>query len=898
MKFCKTGISMLLTAAVVLNLSVFSVESTLAGNVQSVADSAYERASNLFSGLDIISCSEEQEPQRTVTRGEFAGYLLDYMNMEYPETEDNITISSVAADEWEWSGETADVKITPTCFYDVYEEHPQWNKIKTAVEYGLMKGDGQGYFRPDDFVKNEELFAVLVESLGMKELTYGQYPDGYARVAADKQLTKNLKNVSIGGAITFRDMIVAMYNALFTDVYELSATGVITQSDNMFLTQIHKLYEGKGIVESNGISALDTQEKVTRGYYKIDGTKYKTDKEYTKYLGYRVIFYYDDADDESNILYMYPEVGENLVVYAKDIVDYKKPYLMYADGEKTKKQYLGAQTSIIYNGKALLDYEEQDLKIQEGKIEFVDNNNDGEYEVAVIENVETFYIDAVDNREKIIYAAENNACSISFDNADYYIYDVQGTERDFEAVNKNMVISVCRTLPAQGKSYINAVISSAVLVGKVTGVKYEDDIIFIDSLPYEMSYIFDGKNMSFNVEYTFALTADGKVAYAEENTDLKYGYLIKMASDELETTYSAKMFSLDLNSIEKYTFGEKVIFNGKNSKTVDAVKALMQNGETIAQLIRYSAAEGRINEILTANANDELFAKTSVEFEGKTLKFRNNINCFIDENETGLPLFYTDSSTYFINIPKTDMNNEDAYYLKQYYVDNEYSFDEIYVENKNNAVAKVFVQKSDSLDGKTITNSTTLSVVKKVTGALDAGEEALCIEVMNKNGTQKYYLHDTERFEEAKKLKLGDLIKLTTSTRENGAVANFRLIFDVDEHKLIEGKNPLSASSSFISQSYIMHGRAASRSNDNYLVIAPYEYSIADDIVTKGEVSQTKTKFLTIPVKSATVFIVDDNGIRIAGADENIMDEETTGTGSEIVAYTYWENPQLIVVYK
>lgn len=896
MKFCRTAISAVLSAAIILSMCIFAQ----ADATQTESDKAYDRAVGLLSGLDIISGGDESEPSRAVTRGEFAGYLLDYMNIEYPES-DTVTISSSpAADEWEWNTDSAGIQTTPTCFYDVWEEHPHWNKIKTAVEYGLMKGDGQGYFRPDEFVKNEELYTVLVESLGMKELAGGDYPNGYIRVAADKQLTKNVNNVQTDRAVTYRDMTVAIYNALFADVYEMSATGVITKSDTTFLTQTHKVYEGKGVVEGNGISMLDTQDKARTGHYKINGGEYVTNKDYTEYLGYRVVFYYDESGDDNNILYMYPDVMKKLVVNADDIIDYKKPYLSYTVGEKTKKEYLGAETSIIYNGKALLDYEESDLKIKEGTIEFIDNNNDGKYEVAVVESVEVLYIDGVDNQEKIVYATELAPKSISFDDADYFIYDAQGNARDFEAINKNTVLSVRRTLPTQGEAYINAVISSSVLVGKITGTNGEDDIVEVDSVPYETAYIFDGGNLKFNTEYTFSLTADGKIAYAEENTDLEYGYLIKVHADEMKSKYSAKIFSLKLNSVEKYSMGEKVVFNKRNAKASDVTeKNLMKDGKTETQLIRFSADEnGVIKEILTAGANDELFCRTSIEFEGKTLKFRNNVNCFVDENGSGLPLFYSDSNTYYINIPRTDTENEDAYYLKACYIDNEYTFDDVYVENKDNAVVRVLVSKSDDKEGKTITKSSALNVVKKVTAAYVNGEENMCIEVMNGSGTKKYYLNDSERFEDAKKLKCGDLIKLSTAAKENGAVANFNVIFDGTNRMMNEGKNPHNASSSFISQSYIMHGKVAKRTGDDYLVIAPYQYSTVNDVVTKGDISQNAANFLTMPVKSATVYLVDGNNIRIVGADENIMDAATAGEGSEIVAYTSWENPKLIIIYK
>lgn len=171
---------------------------------------------------------------------------------------------------------------------------------------------------------------------------------------------------------------------------------------------------------------------------------------------------------------------------------------------------------------------------------------------------------------------------------------------------------------------------------------------------------------------------------------------------------------------------------------------------------------------------------------------------------------------------------------------------------------------------------------------------------MSGTGSKEYYITDTELFAEAEALKLGDMIRFTTQTKDKSIIANMEKIFDGEDKMIVSGKNPWNNYShkSIIAPAYILHGTVDSRSSEGYLRIAPYLYSAEGGVVTKGDVSAVKSDWLTIPINSVTVYVVDSRGIYIAGADESIMDAESSGTGSEIVVYTSWENPKTVVLYK
>ena len=45
-------------------------------------------------------------------------------------------------------------------FFDIGEDYPYIKEIKYLKEKGIIKGDGNGYFRPDDFITREEVMLV------------------------------------------------------------------------------------------------------------------------------------------------------------------------------------------------------------------------------------------------------------------------------------------------------------------------------------------------------------------------------------------------------------------------------------------------------------------------------------------------------------------------------------------------------------------------------------------------------------------------------------------------------------------------------------------------------------------------------------------------------------------
>lgn|GEM_PF-1361993 len=78
-------------------------------------------------------------------------------------------------------------------FTDVPEEHPAFNAAHLAMQMGHVSGYGDGTFRPEVHITNEQAVKMLVSMLGYTPRAgeRGGYPDGYWSVAEEIGLLEN-----------------------------------------------------------------------------------------------------------------------------------------------------------------------------------------------------------------------------------------------------------------------------------------------------------------------------------------------------------------------------------------------------------------------------------------------------------------------------------------------------------------------------------------------------------------------------------------------------------------------------------------------------------------------------------------------------------------------------------
>ncbi len=117
---------------------------------------------------------------------------------------------------------------TDTKFIDVPKEYWASGYINHAWEMGIINGHGDGTFKPEQKLTNEQFVKMLVVALGYEPTVAGTYPTGYFAKATQLGITKNLDLTGTNVALR-SDVAVMVYNALDIPIMYQSGYGNVVE---------------------------------------------------------------------------------------------------------------------------------------------------------------------------------------------------------------------------------------------------------------------------------------------------------------------------------------------------------------------------------------------------------------------------------------------------------------------------------------------------------------------------------------------------------------------------------------------------------------------------------------------------------------------------------------------
>lgn len=194
--------SIFLVFAMLLSLAptnILAAESDNTAFSDVKAEDYYAKEAEALAQLGVISGYPDGTygAEKSITRAEMAAIVCRIIDKE--------------AEAEEAKGETV--------FDDVPADHWASGYINIAVKEGIISGDGNGKFRPEDEVKYEEAIKMLVCALGYADEVEADSTDwskGYLTVAEEKEITSDLKGTK-GEPATRGDIAVMTYNGLATE---------------------------------------------------------------------------------------------------------------------------------------------------------------------------------------------------------------------------------------------------------------------------------------------------------------------------------------------------------------------------------------------------------------------------------------------------------------------------------------------------------------------------------------------------------------------------------------------------------------------------------------------------------------------------------------------------------
>lgn len=615
---------------------------------------SYLEAIELLSDLDILNGYEDGtfRPDATITRAEMAKILVSTLNGK----------------------SFANGMTKQNTFIDVPENHWAAGYVNYAESIEVVSGRGEGIYDPEAPVTYAEAIKLVVAALGYTPVANikGGYPDGYLYVANNMlKITKGI--VGDTNSPATRGMVAKLlFNSLETKIMEQDSWSALNpeyiQGERTFLRDYLEVTKVEGVVTETFYSetTVDKENQTIEiltssidGYtaknfddrdsdyvfdtepgdtytFEVNGTGAET------YFSYTITAYVRDFEGEDELVAIAPKGNKNTTLeiafdkFEDCEITEKTKYVLFEyfenlDDEKPATAKHSNKLIYYVNGVEKNSYTIDTDK--DGYIRFLDNNGDGVYDYAFVEEVtDELAVKAINEKSHRITAKGTGSITLDPKDEDKYITFVKDNEIvDFDAIAEDDILSIVELYDG---NVIKVYISSDTVEGRVTsttGGKYK-----IAGNKYHKST--DCGTISKGDEGIFYLNYNGKIAYKEAEKVSGGNYAFVLDVDTSEPMFGTPVYTiLMMNTSGKWMeieFAEKVSFYYGSDKVgtikfedgLDAIDELSKgyfvaDGEEIAmgdivnhRIIKYTLnSTGELSSIsipLSANGkvNEEDFS--------------------------------------------------------------------------------------------------------------------------------------------------------------------------------------------------------------------------------------------------------------------------------------------------
>ena len=849
-----------------------------------------------------VAGDENADAANYVTRAEFAAFAVRAAGMAHVSggaAGENMYLGYTNKDafeeEWKWISDeesTAedDSLKTATPFHDVSTEHKYWSEINNAALNGFMTGS-DGYFRPDEYVTVNEAVKVAVKLLGAEFLTGKNYPVGYVSVAASEGLLQGIKQNGYDTFMTKGDLYVLLENTLTAKRYEAysykDGSVSLRKTDEMLISETLNIYKTKGMITANDKTNINSSEKTEKNSVVIDGEIYRCSGfDRDDILGFNVTVYYKD-DDVKEIVYVKKSEAETLTLKPDDIVSYKNYTYVTEVNDRQKTYRLNPYIDVIYNGCSITDFTSAEMNPKNGMITFIDNDNDGTWDLLKITSYEIMVVDGADVSKEILYGKTKNLTVLDLTDGDYFIYDKNGSDIGLSNINEKDILEVYRYTKTQGEQRTVIKVVTSIATGAVS--QLTDDGAVIEGVEYETADMFEGE-IKLGSYGAFYLNGENKIVYydSKTSTGLKYAYLVKAHHDDAKDTNKVRIYRQD-GVFTNYELAKNVKVNDKTMSAEKAIKNVLtrKDDTTQNQIICFELDnDEKLKKILTRDMEKEgMYRRTDLS---GNYSYRIT-GCFLDSEK---PAFWVDDNTVAFRIPRDASAEENYSVEKKFENDGWYTFNEIYTAEKDAIVAGALVNYVDSIDANELKSDSVVPVmISGVQKAIDDNrEEYYLIRAVNGTSNVSFRCKNSILFDSAADLEKGDIARIETSM---GEVSAIKKVYDIKERRMVEGKAK-GAGTSVLSECSIVHGFARSRAIEGgYFTMNLCNY-------TDGKPNGITDKIYSMKT-SEYVFVIYDTTKNTAphtGSVNDIVFSNEYAAGDELVIHHVWATGRTVFIIK
>lgn len=738
-------------------------------------------------------------------------------------------------------------------FDDVGTDHWANGYINLAVSLGLVEGDGDGNFRPNDEISYREAVAIMVRAAGYetKAQRLGGYPSGHLSVANDNKMTKSVEG-GVNDPISRGDVAILTNNTLETKKMEQTGFGsvpVYEVTDKTLLSDNLETTKLTGQITAVGSAALGGHEAVSDSSVKIDDTIYPAATGLNNLLGYNVTAYAKKTGaGDSEIILALPVKAKNATVdissdlfvglttkNSSNAVEY------YADenSSKTTTAVISDEAQIIYNNRsAEFSTDLIDLEGKQAYMTMLDTDSDSKYDIIFITEYKNVVLDYVSSNKAV---GKDNTV-IRFDNDDYKLY-LGSSEAEPEDLQEWDILSVAESAD---KSYREIYATRNSFEGTVDAVSAD-------------GYTIDGKLYKAAVDFTDTITAgtsaefcldiSGKIAAAKtvSNVSDSYAYLTNAYRSDDRENVIIKITDKS-GEAETLTLSSRVKLNGSSVSAASVLEALTSDGSPVKQLVTYSVnSSNKVTELNIANDKSESGAADPDHF---TLNRKLEDALYLSSTGKLDDIRISDSTIVFdVSDPENIKVTDKSIF------ENNQTYSGIVYDMSESFTARVVVLTDTAF--KANTSAPAAVVVRMTTGLNSDGEQTdILTALVDGEEVTVYAADDTVlRKGEGIKLETGDVIQYKTNS--DGDIAGIRVLLDVSAKDVefeTETENEMK----------LVYGKVDKRFTDSVNVTvndgAAANYSIGENVkVYSVDTTASRKNVTEVSFDDITVFDAEEN---------------------------------------
>lgn len=584
---------------VILSFIFCIIFSLSAGQVSAYGEDASGQKPNQYiEFLNVINVFDEKDnADDYTTRADFAVYLARILNIDEYYRSEKIYFTDVPATYW------------------------KSNSINALAEHGIISGDSERAFRPDDNITYDEAAALLVRVLGYEGRAQleGGYPSGYRAMFNKLELSEGVNSDENGytKANTARMITNALNTVVAERDYSSPYNVYTTDNSDTLLYKQRSIIKNKGVVTGIYGISLTYGASPNSGQAVISGVTYDAENAYIRpFLGKKTDFYYSyhDGDDYGKIVYASERSDSDIIeIKAEDIDGYnsEQGVLNYACDAKTKSVKIKSGAEVIFNGsKKNINLSDEINNLKFGKITLYNIDGESGYDAVVINSYEICRVTMNNTDTHEIYGdyIEDGVLEPQ-KYSTVKVFLASGEEISVDTIREDDILTLIRS-----EDYLEVYVSRIKINGVVKSI--EKDKVIIDGTEYSLNeYVVEKYNLVFHIgeEVSFGLNHDGTIVYAESASadDMKYAYVCNSFYDENEDRFTLRIFTFE-GKMVTIDSAKKINIDGQTYKHNKAQDGMFKGKDKRPILIRYTVNDdGKINKIDTPALPGKYGAKES-----------------------------------------------------------------------------------------------------------------------------------------------------------------------------------------------------------------------------------------------------------------------------------------------